>query len=166
MKIINKTSDRLIVQSSFAETSGILLISITLLTLGLVIFYFPELSHNSEEKKEVSMSLAAMGAAGLIGWTTTGFTTLTFDKNDGYLTVVTSHLFVLKKSWKYSLTEINEVRVASTTDDGITSFTIEILTKENKKVSTGFSSYSGEAVRDLASQISKFLNISVGNSPV
>ena len=100
MKIIHKTSTRLIVQSSFAESYGISLISIALLMLGLFIFILPELSGNSEQRKEVFISLTGMGAVGLLTWMTSGFTTWIFDKNDSYLTVAISHLFIFRNYYK------------------------------------------------------------------
>jgi hypothetical protein len=164
MKITHKTSTQLIVQNSFAENSGIFLISIALSIIGLFVFIFPELSVNSEQRKEVSMSLTGMGAVLLLNWAIGGFTTWIFDKNDSYLTVIISYLFILKISCKYSLNEINEVRLESQTDDGIKSFGVKISTKENKEIFTGFFDYSGEVTRDLVCQISKFLNLPAGNS--
>jgi hypothetical protein len=165
MKITHKTSTQLIIQNSSTENFEILLTSIVLLILGLFIFIFPELSVSSEQRKEVSMSLTGMGAFLFLTWVIGGFTTWTFDKNDRYLTIVTSYLFIIKTSCKYSLIEINEVRLESDTDDGIKSFGIKIFTKENKEIFTGFFDYSGEVAIDLASQLSKFLNLPAENSP-
>ena len=136
-----------------------------LLILGLFIFIFPRLSVNSEQQKEVSMSLTGMGAVLLLTWAIGGFTTWIFDKNDSHLTVITRYLFILETSCRYSLTEINEVRLESQTDDGIKSFGVKIFTKENKEIFTGFFDYSGAVARDLASQLSMFLNLPAGNSP-
>ena len=166
MKIIHKTSDQLIVKSSFTETSGIFFISIALLILGLFIFYFPEFSQNSEQKKEVFMSLTGMGAILLLTWAISGETTWIFDKNDSYLTVANSYLFIFKASNKYLLGEINEVRLESIEDDGIKSFGVNIFTRENQEIFTGFFDNSEEVARDLAREISKFLNLPAGNSPV
>lgn len=165
MKIIEKTSTKLIFQNSFAENSGVFLISIALLIFGSLIFIFPELSVNSEQRKEVSMSLTAMGAILLLSWAIGGVTTWIFDKNDSCLTITTSYLFVLKTSYKYSLNEINKVRLESKIDDGIKSFGVKIFIKENKEIFTGFFDYSGKVARDLVSQLSNFLNLPAGNSP-
>jgi hypothetical protein len=165
MRIKHKTLTQLIIQSSFSESFGVFLTSVTLLILGLIIFYVPELSHNNNEQKEVSMSLAGMGAALLLGWAIGGSNTWMFDKNVDYFTVTTSYLFVFKRSYKCSLTEINEVRLESIIDDGIKSYGVKVLTKENKEFFTGFFDYSGEVAKDLASQLSKFLNISVQKYP-
>jgi hypothetical protein len=166
MKITHKTSTKLIIQNSSIENSVILLISIALLIIGLFIFISPELSINSEQRKEVSMSLTGMGAVLFMTWVIGGFTAWIFDNNDKYLTVVTSYLFVVKTSYKYSFAEINEVRLESDTDDGIKSFGVKIFTKENEEIFTGFFDYSGEVARDLASQISKFLNLPAGDFTV
>ena len=117
MKITHKTSAQLIVQNSFTETYGILLTSIIFLILGLVIFYSPQISQNSEQKQEIFISLTSMGAILFLTWAIKGDTTWVFDKDDSYLVVTTSYLFVFKILCKYSLTEINEVRLESIIDD-------------------------------------------------
>ncbi len=165
MKITHKISTRLIIQNSFSENYGILLVSIVLLIVGLFTFIFPELSVNSEQQKEVSMSLTGMGAVLLLTWAIGGFSTWIFDKNDSHLTIIIRYLFILKTSRRYSLTEINEVRLESQTDDGIKVFRVKIFTKENNHLITVFPNIlSGEVARDLASQLSNFLNLPVANS--
>jgi hypothetical protein len=105
MKITRKTLTQLIIQDSFASTCGFFLTSIVLLIIGLVIFVFPELSHNTEERKEVSMSLTAMGAIGL----TRRSSMWKFDKDDSCFVVTSTYLLLLKRSRSYTLAEIKEV---------------------------------------------------------
>jgi hypothetical protein len=56
------------------------------------------------------MSLATMGSAIILTWTTSGSTTWIFDNHDSFSTIKTSHVLIFEKYWSYLFSEIDEVR--------------------------------------------------------